>query len=144
MRELRIERLRVHLRHIAGGKDGVVEVKLPDIVVRDLSSKGGVDVLASELSGVVIGSVLKSVVAANIEGLGAEVLGGLQGAIEGVGSVLDEHLRGAVDLGVQGATKALEGAGKLLDEGVKGAGKALDEGIKGVGNALEGVFGGKK
>ena len=144
VRELRIERLRVHLRNIAGGKDGVVEVKLPDIVVRDLSSKGGVDVLASELSGVVIGSVLKSVVAANIEGLGAEVLGGLQGAIEGAGSVLDEHLRGAVDLGVQGATKALEGAGKLLDEGVKGAGKALDEGIKGVGNALEGVFGGKK
>jgi len=144
VRELRIERLRVNLRNIAGGKDGVVEVKLPDIVVRELSSKGGVDVLASELSGVVIGSVLQSVVAANIEGIGAEVLGGLKGAIEGVGTVLDEHLRGAVDAGVEGAMKALEGAGKLLDEGVKGAGKALEDGVKGVGNALEGVFGGKK
>ena len=69
VRELRLEAITVNLRNIAGGKDGVVEVKLPDLVLRDLSSKGGVDVLASEVSGVVIGAVMKSVIAANIEGL---------------------------------------------------------------------------
>ena len=155
VKELRLERMVVNLRNIAGGRDGVVEVKLPDLVVRDLSSKGGVDVLASELSGVVIGSVMKSVIAANIEGLGADVLGGMQGAVEGIGGVIGEGLRGAVDVGVKGAEEALKGIGKGLgDLGkgaadvVKGAGdvmKGAGESLqKGVGEALDGLFGGKK
>lgn len=155
VKELRLERIVVHLRNIAGGKDGVVEVKLPDLVVRDLSSKGGVDVLASELSGVVIGSVMKSVIAANIEGLGADVIGGMQGAVEGIGGMIGEGLRGAVDVGVKGAEEALKGIGKGLgDIGkgagdlMKGAGGALKDGAKdvgkGVGEALDGIFGGKK
>jgi len=155
VKELRLERVVVNLRNIAGGKDGVVEVKLPDLVVRDLSSKGGVDVLASELSGVVIGSVMKSVIAANIEGLGADVLGGMQGAVEGIGGVIGDGLRGAVDVGVKGAEEALKGIGKGLgDLGkgaadvVKGAGDAMKgagESIqKGVGDALDGLFGEKK
>ena len=148
IKELRLERMTVKLRNIAGGKDGVVEVKLPDLVVRDLSSKGGVDVLASELSGVVIGSVMKSVLAANIEGLGSEVLGGMQGAVEGLGGVIGDGLRGAVDVGVKGAEEALKGIGKGLGdigkgagEMLKGAGESLE---KGVGEALDGIFGGKK
>lgn len=155
VKELRIERVVVKLRNIAGGRDGVVEVKLPDLVVRDLSSKGGVDVLASELSGVVIGSVMKSVIAANIQGLGADVLGGMQGAVEGIGGVIGDGLRGAVDVGVKGAEEALKGIGKGLgDIGkgaadvVKGAGDAMKgagESIKkGVGDALDGLFGEKK
>ena len=155
VKELRLERIVVNLRNIAGGKDGVVEVKLPDLVVRDLSSKGGVDVLASELSGVVIGSVMKSVIAANIEGLGADVIGGMQGAVEGIGGVIGEGLRGAVDVGVKGAEEALKGIGKGLGdigkgagEMMKGAGDALKDGAKGVGKgvgeALDGIFGGKK
>jgi hypothetical protein len=148
VKELRLERMTVHLRNIAGGKDGVVEVKLPDLVVRDLSSKGGVDVLASELSGVVIGSVMKSVIAANIEGIGSEVLGGMQGAVEGLGGVLGDGLRGAVDVGVKGAEEALKGIGKGLGDLGKGAGEALkgagEKLEKGVGEALDGIFGGKK
>jgi len=148
VKELRLERVTVNLRNMAGGKDGVVEVKLPDLVVRDLSSKGGVDVLASELSGVVIGSVMKSVIAANIQGLGADVLGGMQGAVEGVGGVIGEGLRGAVDVGVKGAEEALKGIGKGLGDLGKGAGevmKGAGESIqKGVGDALDGIFGGKK
>jgi hypothetical protein len=156
IRELRLEKMQVNLRNIAGGKTGVVEIKLPDLVVRDLSSKGGVNVLASELSGVVIGSAIKGVLAANIEGLGSEVLGGLQGAVEGIGGAITGPLRDAVDKGVgeaatalksvgEGITKGLgEAAGKMLD----GAGKALegagDKLKEGVGNALDGVFGGGK
>ena len=145
----------MNLRNIAGGKDGVVEVKLPDLVVRDLSSKGGVDVLASEISGVVISAVMKGVIAANIEGLGSDVLGGMQGAVDGIGGMIGGQLRGAVDSGINNAGDALkgigkelgnigkgvtEGAGKVLD----GAGGALKDGVKGLGGALEGVFGGKK
>jgi hypothetical protein len=148
VKELRLERVVVNLRNIAGGKDGVVRVELPDLVLRDLSSKGGVDVLASEVSGVVIGTVMKSVIAANIEGLGAEVLGGMQGAVEGLGGVIGEGLRGAVDVGVKGAEEALKGIGKGLSDIGKGAEEALKgvgEGIeKGVGEALDGIFGGKK
>jgi hypothetical protein len=156
IRELRLEKMQVNLRNIAGGKTGVVEIKLPDLVVRDLSSKGGVDVLASELSGVVIGSAIKGVLAANIEGLGSEALSGLQGAVEGIGGAITGPLRDAVDQGVgeaatalksvgEGVTKGLgEAAGKVLD----GAGKALegagDKLKEGVGNALDGVFGGGK
>ena len=69
---------------MVGGKSGVIEVNLPDLVLRDLSSKGGVDVLTSEISGVVLGSVMEAVLAANIEGLGADVIGGLRGAVERV------------------------------------------------------------
>jgi hypothetical protein len=156
IRELRIEGTVVKLRNIAGGKDGVVDIKLPDIVLRDLSSKGGVDVLASELSGVVIGSVMQAVLAANIEGLGAEVLGGLQGAVDGIGQAIGGELTNAVGKGVEGVGEALKGVGeglskelgnigKGLGEGagkaVEGAGKALEQGV---GGALEGVFGGKK
>jgi hypothetical protein len=156
IRELRLEKMQVNLRNIAGGKDGLVEVKLPDLVIRDLSSKGGVDVLASELSGVVIGSAVKGVLAANIEGLGSNVLGGLQGAVEGIGGAIGGPLLGAVDKGVteagaalkavgegvakglgEAAGKALEGAGKAIE----GAGKSIGEGV---GNALDGVFGGGK
>jgi hypothetical protein len=129
----------------------MVEVKLPDLVLRDLSSKGGVDVLASEVSGVVIGAVMKSVIAANIEGIGSDVLGGMQGAVEGIGGVIGGSLRGAVDVGVAGAGAALDAVGKGLGDIGKGAGKlmegaggALKDGVKGVGDALEGVFGGKK
>jgi len=156
IRELRLEKMQVNLRNIAGGKDGLVEVKLPDLVIRDLSSKGGVDVLASELSGVVIGSAIKGVLAANIKGLGSDVLGGLQGAVEGIGGAITGPLRDAVDKGVneagaalkavgEGITKGLgEAAGKMLDgagKALEGAGKSIEEGV---GNALEGVFGGGK
>lgn len=140
VKELRLERMKVHLRNIAGGRNGVVEVPLRDIVLRDLSSEGGVDILASELSGVVIGSVMKSVIAANIEGLGAEVIGGLQGAVDGLGGVIGEGLRGAVDAGVKGVEEALRQAGK----GIGDLGKGADEALKGVGEALDGIFGGKK
>jgi len=147
IRELRLEQMWVNLRNIAGGKDGVVEI-MPDLVVRDLSSKGGVDVLASELSGVVIGSVMKSVIAANIEGIGSEVLGGMKGAVEGIGGVIGEGLLGSVNLGVKGAEEALKGIGKGLGDLGKGAGEALkgagEKLEKGVGEALDGIFGGKK
>lgn len=156
IRELRLEKMQVNLRNIAGGNGGVLEVKLPDLVLRDLSSKGGVDVLASELSGIVIGAALKGVLAANIEGLGSEVLGGLQGAVEGIGGAITGPLRDAVDKGVteaatalkavgEGVTKSLgEAAGKMLDgagKAIEGAGKSIGEGV---GNALDGVFGGGK
>lgn len=156
IRELRLEQMRVNLRNIAGGKDGVVEIKLPDLVLRDLSSKGGVDVLASELSGVVIGAALKGVIAANIKGLGSDVLGGLQGAVEGIGGAIGGSLRGAVDTGVteagaalravgEGVAKGMEEAGKKVGEAagkaLEGAGKAIGDGV---GGALEGVFGGGK
>lgn len=144
VKELRLEKLKVNLRNIAGGNKGVVAVELPDIVLRDLSSKGGVDVLSSEISGIVIGSVTKAVIAANIEGLGSEVIGGLQGAVEGVGGVIGDGLRGAVDTGIKGAEEALKGVGKGAGELMKGAGGLLKEGAKGVGDAIEGVFGGKK
>jgi hypothetical protein len=156
IRELRLEKMQVNLRNVVGGKDGVVEVKLPDLVIRDLSSKGGVDVLASELSGVVIGAAVKGVLAANIEGLGSDVLGGLQGAVEGIGGAITGPLRDAVDKGVteagaalkavgEGITKGLgEAAGKALEgagKAIEGAGKSIGEGV---GNALDGVFGGGK
>lgn len=145
IRELRLEKIKVNLRNLVGGKDGVVEVKLPDIVLRDLSSKGGVDVLASEVSGVVIASVTQAVIAANIQGLGADVLGGLQGAVDGIGQAIGGPLKDAVGKGIEGAAGALKDIGKGLGEGVgkalEGAGDAVK---KGVGDAIDGIFGGKK
>lgn len=156
IKELRLEKIKVNLRNLVGGKNGVVEVALPDIVLRDLSSKGGVDVLASEVSGVVIGSVMQAVLAANIEGLGADVLGGLQGAVDGIGQAIGGPLKDAVGKGVEGAAGALKEVGKGLGDigkklggeagkALEGAGDALKQGVeKGVGGALDGIFGGKK
>ncbi len=158
VKELRLERIQVNLRNLVGGKDGVVEVKLPDIVLRDLSSKGGVDVLASELSGVVVGSVMQAVIAANIEGLGSEVIGGLQNAVGGIGEAIGGALEGAVTKGVEEVGAALEGVGQKLGETLGDLGKGVTEGAgkmlegagesleKGVGGALkglgDGLFGG--
>jgi hypothetical protein len=152
IKELRLEKVKVNLRNLVGGKGGVVEVNLPDIVLRDLSSKGGVDVLASEVSGVVIASVTQAVIAANIEGLGADVLGGLQGAVDGIGQAIGGPLKDAVGKGIEGAAGALKEVGKGLgDVGKKlgeEAGKAIegagDAVKKGVGDAIDGIFGGKK
>ena len=152
IKELRLEKVKVNLRNLVGGKGGVVEVNLPDIVLRDLSSKGGVDVLASEVSGVVIASVTQAVIAANIEGLGADVLGGLQGAVDGIGQAIGGPLKDAVGKGIEGAAGALKEVGKGLgDVGKKlgeEAGKALegagDAIKKGVGGAIDGIFGEKK
>jgi hypothetical protein len=152
IRELRIEKVQVNLRNLVGGKDGVVEVKLPDIVLRDLSSKGGVDVLASEVSGVVIGSVMQAVVAAHIEGLGADVIGGLQGAVDGIGEAIGGPLKDAVGKGVEGVAGALKEVGKGLGDlgkalgeeagkAIEGAGDSIKKGVEG---ALDGIFGGKK
>jgi hypothetical protein len=152
IKELRLEKVTVNLRNLVGGKDGVVEVKLPDIVLRDLSSKGGIDVLASEVSGVVIASVMQAVVAANIEGLGADVLGGLQGAVDGLGEAIGGPLKDAVGKGIEGAAAALQDVGKGLGDvgkkigeeagkAIEGAGDAIK---KGVGGALDGIFGEKK
>lgn len=152
IKELRLEKVKVNLRNLVGGNGGVVEVNLPDIVLRDLSSKGGVDVLASEVSGVVIASVTQAVIAANIQGLGADVLGGLQGAVDGVGQAIGGPLKDAVGKGIEGAAGALKDVGAGLgDVGKKlgeEAGKALegagDAVKKGVGGAIDGIFGGKK
>jgi hypothetical protein len=152
IKELRLEKVKVNLRNLVGGKGGVVEVNLPDLVLRDLSSKGGVDVLASEVSGVVIASVTQAVIAANIEGLGADVLGGLQGAVDGIGQAIGGPLKDAVGKGIEGAAGALKEVGAGLgDLGKKlgeEAGKALegagDAVKKGVGGAIDGIFGGKK
>jgi hypothetical protein len=152
IKELRLEKVKVNLRNLVGGKGGVVEVDLPDIVLRDLSSKGGVDVLASEVSGVVIASVTQAVIAANIEGLGADVIGGLQGAVDGLGQAIGGPLKDAVGKGIEGAAGALKDVGKGLgDVGKKlgeEAGKALegagDAIKKGVGGAIDGIFGEKK
>ena len=146
IKELRLEKIRVNLRNMVGGKSGVIEVNLPDLVLRDLSSKGGVDVLTSEISGVVLGSVMEAVLAANIEGLGADVIGGLRGAVDGVGSVIPASLKDAVSKGIQDAGSALEGVGKLLGTQLKkllsgDAGKSLQEGV---GKALDGILGGNK
>jgi len=152
IKELRLEKVKVNLRNLVGGKGGVVEVKLPDLVLRDLSSKGGVDVLASEVSGVVIASVTQAVIAANIEGLGADVLGGLQGAVDGIGQAIGGPLKDAVGKGIEGAAGALKDVGKGLGDigkklgeeagkAIEGAGEAIK---KGVGGAIDGIFGEKK
>jgi len=130
VQEFRMESVKVRLRDLVGGKKGVVEAKLPDIVLRDVKSDGSVDVLASELSGVVIGSVLQATVSANIEGLSDEVVGGLRNALKNSVSALPTELQGPVET-IRG------GVGEVLDK----AGEGLKEGI---GGALDGILGGKK
>ena len=126
--ELRIERVKVRLRDLVGGKKGVVEANLPDIVLKDVKSDGSVDVLASQVSGVVIGSVLQAVVTSNIEGLSSEVAGGIRDSLKNCTDALPSDLRGPVE-SIRG------NVGEALD-------KAGAEIQKGVGEALQGIFGG--
>jgi putative FmdB family regulatory protein len=130
VQEFRMESVKVRLRDLVGGKKGVVEATLPDIVLKDVKSDGSVDVLASELSGVVIGSVLQATVSANIEGLSDEVVGGLRNALQNSVRALPAELQGPVET-IRG------GVGEVLDK----AGEGLKQGI---GGALDGILGGKK
>ncbi len=128
--EFRIERVKVRLRNLVGGKQGVVEAALPDIVLKDVKSDGSVDVLASQLSGVVIASVLQATVSANIEGLSTELIGDLKGSIKHSVDALPDNLRGPVE-SIRG------GLGTVLDK--------TGEGVKeGIGGAIDSLFGDKK
>jgi hypothetical protein len=128
--EFRIERVKVRLRNLVGGKQGVVEAALPDIVLKDVKSDGSVDVLASQLSGVVIASVLQATVSANIEGLSSELIGDLKGSIKQSVDALPDNLRGPVE-SIRG------GLGTVLDK--------TGEGVKeGIGGAIDSLFGDKK
>lgn len=128
--EFRIERVKVRLRNLVGGKQGVVEAALPDILLKDVKSDGSVDVLASQLSGVVIGSVLQATVSANIEGLSTELIGDLKGSIKNSVDALPDNLRGPVE-SIRG------GLGSVLDK--------TGEGVKeGIGGAIDSLFGDKK
>ena len=129
VKELRIERVKVRLRNLVGGRQGVVEANLPDIVLKDVTSDGSVDVLASQVSGMVIGSVLQATITSNIEGLSGEVVTGLKGALKDSVSALPSDLRGPVE-SIRG------GVGEMLDK----AGEQLQQGV---GDALQGLFGGK-
>jgi putative FmdB family regulatory protein len=128
VKEFRIERVTVRLRNLVGGRQGLVEVKLPDIVLKDVHSDGSVDVLASEISGVVISSVLQATVAANIEGLSSAVTDGIRDTLKDFVGDLPADLRGPVESIRGGLGDALDKAG----EGIQ----------KGVGDALQGIFGG--
>jgi putative FmdB family regulatory protein len=124
--EFRMEGVKVRLRNLVGGKAGVVEAALPDIALKDVRSDGSVDVLASQVSGVVIGSVLEATVKANIDGLSSEVVSGLKDAMKNAVDDLPADLRGPVE--------SIRG----------GVGEALDEAGKGIGDALGNILGGKK
>jgi len=126
--ELRIERVKVRLRDLIGGKKGVVEANLPDIVLKDVRSDGSVDVLASQVSGMVIGSVLQSVVTANIDGLSSELAGNIRDSLKHCTDSLPSDLRGPVEAIRGGMGDALDKAGEKIQ--------------KGVGDALQGIFGG--
>jgi putative FmdB family regulatory protein len=129
VKELRIERVSVRLRNLVGGRQGVVDAKLPDIVLKDVHSDGSVDVLASELSGVVISSVLQATVTANIEGLSSAVSDGLRDTLKDMVGDLPADLRGPVESLRGGVGEALDKAGENIQ--------------KGVGSALQGLFGDK-
>jgi len=126
VQEFRLEGVKVRLRDLVGGNKGVVEASLPDIVLKNVKSDGSVDVLASQISGVVIGSVLEATIKANIQGLSAEVASGLKDALKNAVDELPADLRGPVE--------SIRG----------GVGEALDEAGKGIGDALGNIFGGKK
>ena len=122
--------MKVRLRNLVGGKQGVVEAALPDILLKDVKSDGSVDVLASQLSGVVIASVLQATVSANIEGLSSELIGDLKGSIKNSVDALPDNLRGPVE-SIRG------GLGTVLDK--------TGEGVKeGIGGAIDSLFGDKK
>jgi putative FmdB family regulatory protein len=129
VQEIRIERVKVRLRNLVGGRDGVVEAKLPDIVLKDVHSDGSVDVLASEISGVVISSVLQATLQANIEGLSGAVADGVRDTLKDMVNDLPADLQAPVE-------KIRGGVGEALDK----AGEGIQ---KGVGEALQGLFGDK-
>jgi hypothetical protein len=129
VQELRIEKVKVRLRNLVGGRQGLVDADLPDIVLKDVHSDGTVDVLASEISGVVISSVLQATLQANIEGLSGAVADGVRDTLKDMVSDLPTDLQGPVE-SIRG------GVGEALDK----AGQSIE---KGVGSALQGLFGDK-
>jgi putative FmdB family regulatory protein len=129
VKELRIEKVKVRLRNLVGGRKGIVDADLPDIVLKDVHSDGSIDVLASEVSGVVISSVLQATVAANIEGLSGAVSDGIRDTLKDMVGDLPADLRGPVE-SIRGSLGgALDDAGTQIKQGV--------------GGALQGLFGDK-
>ncbi len=118
VKQLRLEHISIHLRNLVGGKDGVVTVSLHDIVLNNVKSDGDSTALANHVSDLVIGSILKAVIASNIQGLSSEVLGGLNDALK--------NSIGELPSGMSGPLEAIRG----------GIGDAID-------GTINEIFGGK-
>jgi len=130
VKEVVIQRVHVRLRNLVAGKDGIVDVQIPDITLKNVSSKGSVDVLTSQISGVVLSSLLQATLSANIEGLSSAVTEGLKDSLKQCVSDLPAGLQAPIE-----AIRA--GLGTVLDK----SGSEIKESV---GSALNDLFGGDK
>jgi len=115
-----------------------VKVRIPDIVLENVSSANAEDSITSEITSQVLQSVVAGVLKSNIEGLSDTALAGLNSA----GSTLNTAIEKFSETAKVAAAKlseSLKGAGTSLED----AGKKAQEGIGELGKGLQGVFGGK-
>ena len=123
-----------------------VNVKIPEIRLKDVGSDSDKGVLLKDLSGIIVAAIMSSIVEQAGDVLPGGIGEGLQGGLAAVGDLgnFGVEVIGEVSAKAQEvlgeATKQIEGATDAAKEATKQAGEAVDKISEGIG----GLLGGKK
>lgn len=133
---------KITIRNVSGRADlptgGSVPIKVPEIVLNDVSSDEGVkmDQLIGQLFPAIMGSVISGV-----GELPGEVVNLLKNDLGGAAAALGGKATELLDQGFKAGAESLKNLTKDLPGD---AGKVIDDATKGVGDALKNITGGDK
>ena len=126
--------------------DGHLVATIPDLTLTNVGSASSAEDISKQVSGVVIGALVKAVLAANINGLAPALIDGLKGALSKVAAELGPEFQGVMDS--VGKILSDPEVQKKIGDTLKGVGPKIGETLsdpefqKKIGDALEGA--GKK
>lgn len=146
IQEVAITNIKVHAKYLPLGKTGSLptslDVDIPEIRIKDFGSESDNGVVMSELTGIIVKSVLTAISKKTGGLLPPELLGGLNDGLS--------QLKGVSDLGIEvlgDVSGTVEGVTKVVGDVTKDAGKAVEDVSKEVNKIGEGIgnlLGGKK
>jgi hypothetical protein len=140
IRTVEISDVVVHVDMIPLGGDATrIDVPIERIELKDVGS-GGKPLQLAELSNVIIKAVFAALVSKGGGLIPGDVLGGLQGGLDGLSGLGDMGV-GAISVGGEALQGALGELGKEAEKALEGAGDIGKEAGEGVGKALEGLGG---
>ena len=135
IREVMIEDVNVDVELFTLGKERrSLKVHIPEIQLSNLGMDSDEGVVLSQMTGILIRSILLAVVQQSGDLLPSAMLNGLEEGLAG--------LQGLGKVGMQvftGVGEQLDQVGEQLEEGAKQVGEGVDKAAKDVGEALDGL-----
>lgn len=135
IQQIVIKDIKIHTDtlHGFGGKLQRVDIKIPEIVVKDIANDTDNGVAVSQVTGIIMTSLFQAIVTHGAGVLPVEVLGGIGKGVVELGKLGGESVKAIGDV-VSGSAKSIGEAGK---DTVDAVGKGVDEIGKGIGEIFD-------